>query len=155
MKDSYQLQFLTGRKLRVFMAVADRIIPPDDDSPGGGTLATAGMTDWYMARLDPKMRKLFLLFLVVTDFIGVFFGGRTLSRNSAAAQDRQLRWMENCPVSKIRMGFFGMKSYACMGYYTREEIWPTINYGGPHLPERAFPDPTVRLLSQGALKVSE
>jgi hypothetical protein len=101
------------------------------------------------------MRKLFLLFLVVTDFLGVFWGGKVFSKNSPAAQDRQLRWMEHCPVSKIRMGFFGMKSYACMGYYTRETIWPTIGYEGPHLPDRAFPDATIRGLSQGTLEVVE
>lgn len=155
MSDTYQLRYLTGRKLRVFLAVANRIVPPDEEAPGGGTMATAGVTDWAMGRLDPKMRKLFLLFLVVTDFIGVFFGGRTFSKNSPAAQDRQLRWMENHRVSKIRMGFFGLKSYACMGYYTREDIWPTVGYDGPHLPDRAFPDRMIRQLSQGTIEVTE
>ena len=76
---TYQLQHLTGRKLRVFLAVAGRIVPADEHDGGAGTPATAAMVDWALNRLDPDLRKLFLVFLVVTDFLGVFFGGRTLN----------------------------------------------------------------------------
>ena len=38
---SYKLQHLTGKKLKTFLAVADRIIPADADSPGGGSCPNA------------------------------------------------------------------------------------------------------------------
>ena len=53
------------------------------------------------------------------------------------------------------MGFFGLKSYACMGHYTREDVWETIDYEGPLLPDRPFPDQTIRDLCQGRLEVTE
>jgi hypothetical protein len=53
------------------------------------------------------------------------------------------------------MGFFGLKSYVCMGYYTRETTWPTFDYQGPHVPDREFPDPVIRLLEQERLQVVE
>lgn len=154
MKPTYRLQHLRGRQLRVFLAVADQIVPPDE-SPGAGTLATAGVVDWALNRLDPELRGLFLKFLVLVDFMGVFFGGRTFTRNSRAAQERQLRWMESCPIAKLRMGFFGLKSYACMGYYTREDTWPSMHYGGPHVPDRPFPEPMIRDLERGTVEVVE
>ena len=51
------------------------------------------------------------------------------------------------------MGFFGLKSYVCMGYYTREDAWKTLGYEGPLLPDRPFPDPTIRALCRGELEV--
>ena len=155
MADTYHLEHLRGRKLKVFLAVADRIVPPDEESPGAGTMATAGVVDWALGRLDPKLRKLFLTFMLLVEYLGIFFGGRTFSRNSARARDRQLRWMESCGISKFRMGFFGLKSYVCMGYYTREDIWQTFNYGGPHVPERPYPDTSIRMLCQNKLEVVE
>ncbi|MBI1319738.1 MAG: hypothetical protein GC168_12435 [Candidatus Hydrogenedens sp.] len=152
---TYKLKNLTGRKLQVFLAAADCIIPPDPGSPGGGTMETAAVVDWALNRLDPEMRALFLKFMVALDFIGVFFGGRTFKNNSMAARERQLRWTESCPLRPFRMGFFGLKSYVCMGYYTREATWPEFGYGGPHVPERAYPDTVIRGLEQGALEVAE
>lgn len=153
--DTYKLEHLTGRKLRVFIAVAARIVPADQHDAGAGTMATAGMVDWALNRLDPDLRGLFLKFLVAVDFMGVAFGGRTFCRNSTAAQDRQLRWLENNPIRKFRMGFFGLKSYVCMGYYTREPVWETFDYGGPHVAERIFPDHVIRALEQERLRVVE
>lgn len=155
MADTYQLQYLTGKRLKVFLAVADRIVPPDDASPGAGTMETAGVVDWALGKLDPDLRKLFLIFLLLVEYLGIIFGGLPFSKNSARARDRQLRWMESCGISKFRMGFFGIKSYVCMGYYPREDLWETFEYGGPHVPERAYPDNTIRLLCQRKLEVVE
>jgi len=153
--DTYRLQHLTGLRLRVFLAAAEVVIPETDESPGGHSLATAGVVDYALDRLDPQLRGLFLKFLILVEVLGVFFGGLPFSRNSLAARERQLRWLERCPISKLRMGFFGLKSYVCMGYYTREDIWPTIAYDGPHVPGRPFPDPVIRALCQRSLEVAE
>jgi hypothetical protein len=136
MAEVYKLKHLTGRRLKVFLAVADRVVPPDEDSPGGGTMMTAGVADWAMDRMEPGLRKQFLLLLMVVEFLGIFFGGKTFSKNSAEARDRELKFLESAPVGAFRMGFFGLKTYACMGYYTRENVWGTIDYGGPLVPDR-------------------
>ena len=152
---TYRLQYLTGRRLNVFLAAADTIIPPDEDTPGGGSIETAAVVDWAFRRLDPDLLALFLKFLLIVDLLGIFFGGRTFKNNSPEARARQFHWMENCPIAKLRMGFFGLKSYCCMGYYTREETWPTFGYEGPHVPERPFHDDTIRQLEQGQLNIAE
>lgn len=154
MSEVYRLKYLRGRRLKIFLAVADRIIPPDADSPGGGTLQTAGVVDWALERMAPGLRRLLLTLLLGVEILGVFFGGRPFTKNREAAQDRQLRWMERAPVGRLRMGFFGLKTYVCMGYYTREDVWRTMGYEGPVV-DRPFPDAEIRALCQGRLEVSE
>lgn len=153
--EAYRLKHLRGLRLRVFLAAAEVIVPPDGGAPGGNTLATAGVVDYALDRLDPKLRGLFLKFLVLVEILGLFFGGRFFSRNGAVARERQLAWMERSRLSKLRLGFFGLKSYVCMGHFTREDVWPHIGYGGPHVPARPFPDAVIRALCQGAVEVTE
>lgn len=152
---TYQLQHLRGSRLKTFLAAAARIVPGDNDAPGANTLETAGVVDYALGRLDPDLRALFFKFLGAVEVMGVFFGGRTFSKNSASARDRQLRWLERSPISKFRLGFFGLKSYVCMGYYTREDIWRELHYGGPHVFDRAAPDPVLRALCNGTAEVRE
>ncbi len=153
MSGTYKLKYLTGRKLKVFLAIADRIVPADDESPGGGTMVTAGVVDWSMGRMPDDLRGQILALLLGFEVMGLFFGLRPFTSNSDATKDRQLAWMESCPVGKLRMGFFGLKSFVCMGYYTREDVWATIDYEGPLQPERLFPDAVIRSLCQGEMEV--
>ena len=153
MKSVYKLKYLTGLKLKVFLAAADRIIPPDGSTPGGGTLATAGVADWSLGRMDPKNRSQILVLLLGVQMLGFFFGAKPFTMLSDEAKDRQLRWMEDSPIRLMRMGMFGLKSFACMGYYTREETWAALGYAGPIKPERTFPDQAIRDLCQGRSEV--
>jgi len=153
--DTYKLKHLTGGRLKTFLAVADRIIPPDGDSPGGGTMLTAGVVDWSLDKMPEDLRKKVLLFFTMIELFGFFFAGKPFSKSSAVAQDRELRWLENNPLRLFRMGFFGVKTYICMGYYTREDVWKTFNYDGPVVRERPYVDSVVRKMEQGAIQVIE
>ena len=152
---SYKLRHLTGKKLKTFLAVADRIIPADSDSPGGGTLQTAGMVDWALDKMPADLRKKFMLFFAVIEILGIFFGGRPFSKNSDASKDRQLKWLESNPLRLFRMGFFGVKTYICMGYYTREDIWKTFSYEGPVVKERPYVDSLIREMAQAKVQIVE
>ncbi len=155
MAEVYKLKYLTGRKLKVFLTAADHIIPPDEDSPGGGTMLSAAIVDWSMSRLEPSLRKQLLALMLGIEFMGIFFGGKPFTSNSEKARDRQLQWLESSPVSRLRMGFFGLKTYTSMGYYTREDVWKTIGYDGPVLPDRPFYDRVIRSLCKGEMEVQE
>ncbi len=155
MPDVYKLNFLTGKRLSVFLAIADRIVPPDGDAPGAGAMLTAGVVDWALVRLPEDLRKRLLTLIILVEYMGVFFGGRGFTSNSEKAQTRQLQWMENSPLRLFRQGFFGLKTYVCMGYYTREDVWGTFDYEGPLLPEREFADPVIRALCQATMEVEE
>ena len=155
MADTYKLKYLRGIRLQVFLAAANRIIPPDEDSVGGGTLTTAAIVDLIMDRLEPDLRrKLLMLFLIINP-LGILFGGKTFSKTNAKNQDRLLAWMERNPISGLRLGFFGLKSYVCMGYYSREDIWKVIKYDGPMRYDQPFHDATLRGLAQNKVEITE
>ncbi len=148
------LNYLKGRRLAVFLAAADIVIPADEHGPGAGTISTAQVVDWALARLPRGLRLLFLLLLYLIEFLGLFFGGRFFSNNTAQARERQLAWMEKNPVRPLRLGFFGIKNYCSMGYYTREDVWKTIGYGGPLKKDAAFADPLIREVCQGHKEIA-
>ena len=152
MEGVYKCKYLTGRKLRVFLSVADRIIP-SDDTPGGGTMTTAGVADWALDRLKKSIRSQLLLSFLIVEIMGIFFGGRFFTRNTDAAKDRQLQWMEKNRIRIFRMMFFGIKSYICMGYYTREDVWQSIGYEGPLEIDRSYVDPDIRSICDGRMEV--
>jgi len=153
MKPIYHCQYLRGRRLRTFLAVANRIIPPTSQNEGAGTMATAGILDWSLSKMVPALRRKFLFLLILIEFLGFFFGGSPFSRNSKFAQDRELRWLENNRIGLLRMGFFGLMTFVKMSYYTREDIWKSIHYPGPILPDRKPPNEIIRLLAQRKIEV--
>ncbi len=153
MAEVYKCKYLKGKRLKIFMAVADRIVPADEDSPGAGTMQTAGIVDWSMGRLQESLRSQLMMLLGLIEFMGIFFGGKPFTKNSDEAKDRELKFFESAPVSRLRLGFLGLKSYTCMGYYTREDIWETFDYEGPVLPDKPFADPVIRKLCKCELEV--
>ncbi len=153
MKPTYHCQYLRGHRLRTFLAAANRIIPPTSQNEGAGTMTTAGIMDWSLANMAPALRRKILFLLTTIEFLGFFFGGSPFSRNNKMEQDKELRWLENNRFGLLRMGFFGMMTFVKMSYYTREDVWPTIHYPGPILPERNPPDEIIRLMSQGKMEV--
>ncbi len=153
MNNSYQCKYLTGHERRVFLSIADCIIPPDKESPGAGDMHTVGIADWALGRMPVDLRTRFLLFIMIVEIMGIFFGGKPFTKNSAKAKDRQLRWMESGPIRVFKMGFFGLKNYVCMGYYTRENIWQQIGYDGPGVPDQPYPDPVIRGICQGSVAI--
>ena len=155
MGDTYKLKYLKGTRLKVFLAAANRIIPPDNDNIGGGTLATAAIVDMAIDQLEPALKKKLLLLFLVINPIGIFFGGKTFSKANEKNQDRLLSWMEKNPISALRLGFFGLKTYICMGYYTREDTWKVIKYDGPIRYNQPYHNTTLRGLTQNKVEITE
>jgi hypothetical protein len=155
MADTYKLKYLKGTRLKVFLAAANRIIPPGEESMGGGTLTTAAIVDLVMDQLEPDLRKKLLILFLIMNSLGIFFGGKTFSKANAKNQDRLLTWMEQNPMSGLRLGFFGLKSYVCMGYYTKEDIWKVIQYDGPIRYNQPFHNITLRELAQNKVDITE
>jgi hypothetical protein len=142
-----EFKVLKGRKLKTFLAFAGRILPADESDPGAGTMETARLADYGMSRM-PKVAKLIGLFIGAFEKLGFFFGGRGFSKLSPKRQERQMRWFENSPLPKFRLGFFGLKTFVWYGYYTRTANWKEIGYDGPVV-DRPCKDETLRSLLEG------
>jgi hypothetical protein len=155
MAEVYKLKYLKGTRLKVFLAAANRIIPPDSDSIGAGTMATAAVVDMSIDQLEPDLRKKLLMLFLAIEPLGIFFGGKKFSKASEVNQDRLLSWMEKNPISPLRLGFFGLKSYICMGYYTREDVWKIIKYDGPVRYNQPYHNTILRGLTQNKVEIIE
>jgi len=155
MAEKYKLQYLTGTRLKVFLAAANRIIPPGEGSIGGGTLATAAIVDMIVGQLDPGLRKKVLTLFLIIEPLGRFFGGKSFSKATGKNQDRLLTWLESNKISTLRLGFFGIKTYMCMGYYTREDIWKVIKYDGPIRYNQPYHNTMLRALAQNKAEITE
>lgn len=155
MQETYRLRYLRGKKLQVFRAVAGAIVPPDDSDPGAGTLRSAGIADWAIARLPENLRKKLLLLLSIVNFLGIFAGLRLFVNLSPEKQNRLLSFLESGPIGLFRMGFFGLKNYASLGYYSQESVWKQIGYEGPLTPQVPYPDAAIRGLCDGSWEVTE
>lgn len=153
MSATYQIQFLKGKKLKTFIAIADTIIPAVEGFPSGGDIQTAAVTDWALRRMPAELRNKLLLFVSVINLSGYFFGGKSFYKLSYQKRAQILRWFEFNKIGLFRIGFFGVKNYACMGYFTRENVWHYFDYDGPILAERNYTDPIIRLLSQGIIQI--
>ena len=139
MNKIYKCKYLIGRKLKIFLAIADRIIPSDKESPGAGTINSAVIVDLALNRLPGNLRFQFFFFFYILEFMGFFFWSSFFSNNNDIQKYRQLLWMENSPIWPFRMGFFGLKNYTPLGYHR-------LNHG----PILAIP---VRLKKTGNMQI--
>jgi hypothetical protein len=149
----YKCQYIKGHRLKTILAAANCIIPEYAGLSRGGTLETAAVVDWAIDQMTRELRLQFLIFISIVHVSGIFFGGRPFYKLSYTDQIRQLKWMESSPLKAFRMGFMGLKSYICMGYFSRERTWSDIQYHGPIVYDQPASDIIIRKLCQGKLKV--
>jgi hypothetical protein len=149
----YQCKYIKGHRLKTILSAANCIIPAHHHLESAGTMNTIGVMDHAIAQMPAELRFQFLLFISIVHVLGIFFGGRCFSNNRQADQIRQLQWMERSMIRGFRMGFLGLKSYICMGYFTRESTWNGIHYCGPIKYDQTPPDPLIRELCQDKRKV--
>ena len=61
-------------------------------------------------------------------WLPLFRWGTSFERLSGPRQDRVLRWLQDAPLTKLRAGFWGLKTLVFMGYYGQPELWPELPY---------------------------
>jgi len=149
----YKCQYIKGHRLKTILAAADCIIPSHGRMESAGNMNTIGVMDHAIAQMPGKLRLQFLFFISVVHVLGIFFGGRCFDKNRQSDQIRQLQWMEGSIIRGFRMGFLGLKSYICMGFFTRESTWTSIHYAGPLKYDQPPPDSVIRKLCQDKCKV--
>jgi hypothetical protein len=152
MAQQYQPKYLHKKRAEIMFAIIEAMISPLHGAPPPASTTTLALVDWALTRLDQDNRKKILVLLKIANLLGFFFGGKTLRHNSLHARRRQLRWMEQNPISLVRLGFFGLRNYISMGYFAQVSVWQAIHYQGP-VKAQGYPEPTPQQLSQGRMEV--
>jgi len=119
---------LPADKVATLEAVARRIVPEVAGLDAGGRERFLEIIDQALRERPPAIRRQIAVFLGVIRQAPRLRFGHSFERLGAGRQERVLRWLQDCPVSLLRKGFWGLKALVFMGYYGQPEVWPEIGY---------------------------
>ena len=122
------MQSLSQEKAEFLAVLAARIVPETTELDTGGQARFFGIIDGALLDRDPSVRRQFGTFLNVLRWAPLVRYGGPLEKLSAERQDVVLRWFEDCPVSLLRKGFWGLKAMVFMGYYGQPETNDLVGY---------------------------
>jgi hypothetical protein len=119
---------LSSGQQRFLLCLAARIVPESAGAP-------TQVTDPLLAAVDeelqprPHLQQLeFKLLLLAIRWMTVPLTLRRFERLSAERQDRWLRFLENAPLTLLRVGIWGLKTLVFLGYYTQDGVLRRILY---------------------------
>jgi hypothetical protein len=119
---------LRAGQQRFLLCLAARIVPESAGAP-------AQVTEPLLAAIDselhprPRLQQLeFKLLLLAIRWMTVPFTLRWFERLPAERQDRWLRFLENAPLTLLRVGIWGLKTLVFFGYYTQDGVQQRILY---------------------------
>lgn len=115
-------------KSEFLRVLAVRIVPETGALDAAGWSRFLAIVDDALQERKPSVRRQFAVFLGVLRGAPALRYGRRFDALSADRQDAVLRWFEDCPVSLLRKGFWGLKAMVFMGYYGQPETHELIGY---------------------------
>jgi len=121
-------RFFTSTRQAMFLAVAVRVVPEMAALDEAGRDEALALVERQLAGRPGKMRRELALFLTVIRWAPVLRYGRPFDRLPPGPRDAVLAWLEDAPVTKLRSGFWGLKTLAFLAYYGRPSVAETINY---------------------------
>jgi len=112
----------------IFRAVATTIVPEASalDSQGWRDV-DAAIEALLRDRPEPLKRQL-RLFLRAIEWLPVVRYGRPFTRLGPTERTRVLAHLENDPIQKVRVGFWGLRTIVLAGYYGRPGAAQAIGY---------------------------
>ena len=130
------MKSLSQEKAEFLQVLAARIVPETTELDAAGLSRFFGIVDEALQDRRASVRRQFGIFLGVLRWVPLARYGRPLDKLQAERQDAVLRWFEDCPVSILRKGFWGLKAMIFMGYYGQPETNEIVGYA-PELDGRA------------------
>jgi len=122
------MKSLSVKHAAFFMVVAETITPEVASLDADGRARLEAIVDTALQDRDAATRKQIGTFLSVIRTAPTLRYGRPFDRLDPDRRNAVLRWFENCPISLLRKGFWGLKVLVFMGYYGQEENWSGIGY---------------------------
>ena len=117
----------------IFRAVVSTIVPESVDLDGQGwrdlDLVVEGLLRDRPENLQGQLR----LFLRFIQWLPVLRFGRPFTSLSQATRTRVLAHLQNHPIQKVRVGFWGLRTLVLAGYYGRPEAARSVGYAASPL----------------------
>ena len=122
------MKSLSREKAAFLQVLAARIVPETAELDVAGWSRFFSIIDEALLGRSPSVRRQFATFLGVLRWAPLVRYGSPLEKLQAGRQDSVLRWFEDCPLSILRNGFWGLKSMVFMGYYGQPETNELVGY---------------------------
>ena len=122
------MKSLSQEKAEFLQVLAARIVPETTDLDAAGLSRFFGIIDEALQDRPASVRRQFAIFLGVLRWASLARYGSPFDKLRAERQDAVLRWFEDCPVSLLRKGFWGLKAMVFMGYYGQPETNELVGY---------------------------
>lgn len=90
--------------------------------------ASVAFSQTMPPHIRAQLRDVLVLLEAGVSILGPKRRARRFSALNAADQDTYLRGWEQSALMPQRAAFFGIKSLCMMGYWTRPQVWPHIDY---------------------------
>ncbi|MEA2816440.1 MAG: hypothetical protein QOI93_4137 [Rhodospirillaceae bacterium] len=119
---------LGSRQQRFLLCLAARIVPESAGAPPQVTEPLLAAVDEEL-RPRPRLQQLeFKLLLFAIRWMTVPFTLHRFERLPGERQDRWLGFLENAPLTLLRVGIWGLKTLVFLGYYTQDGVQQRIVY---------------------------
>jgi hypothetical protein len=122
------MKSLESGKVEFLRVLSARIVPESGALDAAGWGRFLAIVDDALQERKPAVRRQFGVFLGVLRWAPAVRYGSRFDGLPAARQDAVLRWFEDCPLSLLRKGFWGLKAMVFMGYYGQPETHERIGY---------------------------
>ncbi len=122
------VKHLSEEQAGLLGVLAARIVPETRELEEAGRERFYAIVDRSLGDRRPRVRRQLAAFLGLVRWLPVLRWGTPFERLAGERQDRFLGWLQDCPVGRLRQGFWALKVLVFMGYYGQVETWPRIGY---------------------------
>lgn len=119
---------LNAAEWRLLHAVAVRVVPETAGYDATARAEFDGLVAEALGLRPPAVRRQFGVLLKLVRLAPVLRYGRPFERLSGPQQDAVLAWLQDGPVAKLRVGFWGLKAMIFLGHYGRASTAAKIGY---------------------------
>lgn len=100
-----------------FRAVATTVTPETSALDEAGWTEMENVIQTQLASRPESLRRQIRLFVRLVQWLPVFRHLRRFTDLDTAKRSAFLSWMQRCPVTTLRVGFWGLRSLVFLGYY--------------------------------------
>ncbi len=112
----------------MFRAVVRAVVPEADELNDGEWGELVALVEESLSSRPAELRRQLRLFLRLVEWLPLFRYGRRFTSLEAGRRARFLAGLQNHRLDRIRVGFWGLRTLALLGYYGRSPAAAAIGY---------------------------
>ena len=118
---------------QIFRSVVWTIVPESVDLDSQGWRDLNGVVEDLLRDRPENLHRQLSLFLGLIQWLPVLRFGQSFTSLNQANRTRVLAYLQNHPIQKVRVGFWGLRTLVLAGYYGRADAARSIRYAASPL----------------------